>query len=108
MRDRIPLIGQRHAGGRGHCLAGPMRCMAWRLSERRLDRAVDKRAGGDGRRPAFFVVTQQAGDTFTYEPRSTAPYGVAKPMPDQFQPAATLRRPEMNHARRCGLFGSRH
>ena len=28
---------------------------------------------------AFFVVTQQAGDTFTYEPSSTAPYGDAKP-----------------------------
>jgi hypothetical protein len=28
---------------------------------------------------AFFIVTQQAGDTFTYEPSSTAPYGDAKP-----------------------------
>jgi hypothetical protein len=75
----VTASGQRHAGGRGHSLAGPMRRLAWRLSERRLDRADDKRAGGDGRRPAFFVVTQQAGDTFTYEPSSTAPYGDVKP-----------------------------
>jgi hypothetical protein len=54
VRDRIPLIGQRHAGGRGHSLAGPMRRLAWWLSERRLDRVVDKRAGGGGRRPGFF------------------------------------------------------
>jgi len=63
-----------------------MRRLAWRLSERLLDRAVDKRAGGDVGRPAFFVVTQQAGDTFTDEPLSTAPYGVAKPMPDSSTP----------------------
>jgi len=38
-----------------------MRRLAWRLSERLLDRAVDKRAGGDVGRPAFFVVTQHCG-----------------------------------------------
>jgi hypothetical protein len=58
---------------------GPMRRLAWPLSERRLDRKVGKRAGGDGLRPGFFSVAQQAGQPYTRTALDGVPRGVRNP-----------------------------
>jgi hypothetical protein len=62
---RLASRAQRYAGGRGRHAAGPMHRLAWRLSERQLDHAVDRRSWGNGGRLGFLVLSHSRSATLS-------------------------------------------